>query len=60
MRGLDAADQLGYQCSQAFPIAVPGGPGGPLVGHTLQFVGCLISQGTQCVSITQGDLIVLV
>ena len=33
-----------YRCSQAFPIAVPGGPGGPLAGHTLQFVASLTYQ----------------
>jgi hypothetical protein len=49
-----------YRCSQAFPIAVPGGPGGPLAGHTLQFVASLISQGAQSVSIIRGDPFVLV
>jgi hypothetical protein len=49
-----------YQYSQAFPIAVPGGPGGPLAGHTLQFVASLVSQGAQSVSIIQGDPFVLV
>jgi len=50
-----------YECSQTFPIAVPGGgPGGPLAGHTLQFVASLVSQGAQIVSIIQGDPFVLV
>jgi hypothetical protein len=31
-----------YECTQTFPIAVPGGgPGGPLAGHTLQCVASL-------------------
>jgi len=50
----------GYQCTQTFPITVPGGPGGPLAGQTLQFVASLISQGAQSVSIIQGDPFVLV
>jgi hypothetical protein len=49
-----------YMCSQIFPIAVPGGPGGPLAGHTLQAAASLISQGAQIVSIIQGDPFVLV
>src|SRR5947209_1228859 len=50
-----------YECSQTFPIAVPGGgPGGPLAGHTLPFAASLVSQGAQIVSIIQGDSFVLV
>jgi hypothetical protein len=50
-----------YEYTQTIPIAVPGGgPGGPLAGHTLQFVASLVSQGAQIVSIIQGDLFVLV
>src|SRR5262245_14589826 len=40
-----------YKYTQTIPIAVPGGPGGPLAGHTLQFVASLVSQGAQIVSI---------
>ena len=51
----------GYQCTQTFPIAVPGGgPGGPLAGHTLQCVASLISRGAQIVSIIHSDPFVLV
>jgi hypothetical protein len=50
-----------YECSQTFPVAVPGGgPGGPLAGHTLQYVASLVSQGAQIVSILQSDPFVLV
>ena len=50
-----------YECTQTFPIAVPGdGPGGPLAGHTLQFVASLVSQGAQIASIIQSGPFVLV
>ena len=49
-----------YECTQTFPITIPGGPGGPLAGHTLQFVASLVSQGAQIVSITQSGPLVLV
>jgi hypothetical protein len=50
-----------YECTQTFPITVPdGAPGGPLAGHTLQFVASLVSQGAQIVSIIQSDPFVLV
>lgn len=49
-----------YECTQTFPITVPGGPGGPLAGHTLQYVASLVSQGGQVVSIIQSDPFVLV
>lgn len=50
-----------YECTQTFPIAVPGGgPGGPLAGHTLQAAVSLVSQGGQVVSIIQSDPFVLV
>lgn len=50
-----------YQCTQAFPIAVPGGgPGGPPAGHTLRFVASLVSQGAQIASIIHSDPFVLV
>jgi hypothetical protein len=50
-----------YQCTQTFPIAVPGGgPGGPLAGHVLQCVVSLISRGAQIVSIIHSDPFVLV
>jgi hypothetical protein len=50
-----------YQCTQTFPIAVPGGgPGGPLAGHTLQCVASLISRGAQIVSIIHSDPFVLI
>jgi hypothetical protein len=49
-----------YLCRQIFSIDVPGGPGGPLAGHTLQVAAALISQGAQIVSIVQGGPFVLV
>ena len=50
-----------YQCTQTFPITVPGGgPGGPLAGHTLQCVASLVSQGAQIASIIHSDPFVLV
>ena len=50
-----------YDCTQTFPVTVPGGgPGGPLAGHTLQYLASLISQGAQIVSIIQSDPFVLV
>jgi len=49
-----------YECTQTIPTTVPGGPGGPLAGHTLQFVASLISQGAQIVTIRQSDPFVLV
>ena len=50
-----------YECAQTFPINVPGGgPGGPLAGHTLQFVASLVSQGAQIASIIQSEPFVLV
>jgi hypothetical protein len=49
------------QCTQTFPIPVPGGgPGGPLAGHVLQCVASLISRDAQIVSITCSDPFVLV
>ena len=51
----------GYQCTQTFPVPVPGGgPGGPLAGHTLQCVATLISRGAWIVSIIHSKLFVLV
>ena len=50
-----------YQCTQTFPIAVPGGgPGGPLAGHTLQCVATLVSQGAQIATIIRSPPFVLV
>jgi hypothetical protein len=49
-----------YQCTQTIPTTVPGGPGGPLAGHTLQFVASLVSQGALIVAIRQSDPFVLV
>ena len=50
-----------YQCTQTFPIAVPGGgPGGPLAGHTLQCVASLVSRGAQIASIIHSHPFVLV
>jgi hypothetical protein len=49
-----------YECTQTIPNTVPGGPGGPLAGHTLQFVASLISQGAQIVTIRQSDPFALV
>ena len=49
-----------YQCTQTVAVPVPGGPGGPLAGHTLPCVASLVSQGALIVSITQSDPFVLV
>ena len=50
-----------YQCTQTFPIAVPGdGPGGPLAGHALQFVASLVSDGAQIASIIHSNPFILV
>lgn len=50
-----------YECVRTFPVPVPGGgPGGPLAGHTLQYVASLVSQGAQIVSIIESDPFVLV
>jgi hypothetical protein len=49
-----------YQCTQTFPITVPGGPGGPLAGHVLQYVASLVGHGAQIVSIVQSHPFVLV
>jgi hypothetical protein len=49
-----------YQCTQTFPITVPGGgPGGPLADHTLQCVASLVSQGAQIASIIHSPPFVL-
>ena len=51
----------GYQCTQTFPVPVPGGgPGGPLAGHTLQCVASLISRGARIASIIHSKPFVLV
>jgi hypothetical protein len=49
-----------YACTQTIPTTVPGGPGGPLAGHTLRFVASLVSQGALIVTIRQSDPFVLV
>jgi hypothetical protein len=49
-----------YQCTQTVPVPVPGGPGGPLAGHTLQCVASLVSQSAQIASIIRSDPFVLV
>jgi hypothetical protein len=50
-----------YQCTQTFPITVPGhGPGGPLAGHTLQYLATLVSPGAQIASILRSNPFVLV
>ena len=49
-----------YQCTQTVAVPVPGGPGGPLAGHTLQCVASLVSQGALIVSIAQSGPFVLV
>jgi hypothetical protein len=49
-----------YQCTQTVAVPVPGGPGGPLAGHTLQCVATLISRGAQIASIIHSDPFVLV
>lgn len=39
------APGLDYECTQTFPITVPGcASGGPLAGRTLQFVASLVSR----------------
>jgi hypothetical protein len=49
-----------YQCTQTFPITVPGGgPGGPVAGHTLQCVASLVSQGAQIASIIHSPPFIL-
>ena len=40
-----------WACTQAFLRTFPGGPGGRLADHTLQFVVCLVSHGAQIVPI---------
>jgi hypothetical protein len=49
-----------YECTQTIPHTVPGGPGGPLAGHALQFVASLVSQGAQIVTISESSPFVLV
>jgi hypothetical protein len=49
-----------YECTQTIPTTVPGGPGGALAGHTLQFVATLISPGAQIVTIRQSDPFILI
>jgi hypothetical protein len=50
-----------YQCTQTFPITLPGNaPGGPLAGHTLQYVATLVSLGAQIATILQSNPFVLV
>jgi hypothetical protein len=49
-----------YECTQTISHTVPGAPGGPLAGHTLQLVASLISQGAQIVTIRQSEPFVLV
>ena len=49
-----------YACTQTIPTTVPGGPGGLLAGHTLQFVASLVSQGAQIVAIRHSGPFVLV
>jgi hypothetical protein len=49
-----------HQCHQTFPVSVPGGVGGPLAGHVLQYIACLVSPGAQIVSIIQSHPFVLV
>ena len=49
-----------YQCHQTFPVTIPGGAGGPLAGHVLQYVASLVSHGAQIVSIIQSHPFVLV
>jgi hypothetical protein len=48
-----------YECTQTFPVTVPGGAGGPFAAHILQYVASLISHGGQIVSIIQSDPFVL-
>jgi hypothetical protein len=49
-----------YECTQTFSVTVPGGPGGPLAGHTMQYTASLVSQGSQIASITRSHPFVLV
>jgi hypothetical protein len=48
------------RCAQTFPVTIPGGAGGPLAGHVLQYVASLVSHGAQIVSITHSNPFVLV
>jgi hypothetical protein len=50
-----------YQCTQTFPVTLRGqAPGGPLAGHVLQYVACLVSPGAQIASILHSDPFVLI
>jgi len=49
-----------YRCTQTFPVTIPGGAGGPLVGHVLQYVASLVSHGAQIVAIIRSHPLVLV
>ena len=49
-----------YECTQTIPNTVPGGPGGPLAGHILQFAASLVSGRPGVASIMQSDPFVLV
>jgi len=49
-----------YQCTQTFPVTIPGGVGGPLTGHVLQCVASLVSHGAQIVAIIRSHPFVLV
>jgi hypothetical protein len=49
-----------YECTQVFPVPVPGGAGGPLAGHVFQYTASLVNTGGQIVSIIQSDPFVLV
>ena len=49
-----------YQCTQTFPVTIPGGAGGPLAGHVLQYVASLVSHGAQIISIIRSHPFALV
>jgi len=50
-----------YQCTQIFPVTLPGnGPGGPVAGHTLQYVVSLVSPGAQIAAIRHSNPFVVV
>jgi hypothetical protein len=49
-----------YESTRVFPVAVPGGPRGPLAGHIFRYTASLVNSNGQAVSIRQSDPFVLV
>jgi hypothetical protein len=48
-----------HQCTQTFPVTIPGRAGGPLAGHVLQYLASPVSHGTQIISIIRSHPFVL-